>query len=108
MLISKECLEKAYHVYEAHEYAHAASTSALKKDKRSADRYLTLMRQELEAADLPREALEDLGKDIVEAAQWVEREKTEAVWALGRFLDKTKELMFETVITCECRKLKEE
>ena len=51
---------------------------------------------------------EDLGKDIVEAAQWVEREKTEAVWALGRFLDKTKELMFETVITCECRKLKEE
>jgi len=31
--ISKECLGKAYHVYEAHEYAHAASTSALKKTK---------------------------------------------------------------------------
>ena len=103
-MISKECLDKAYHVYEAHEYAHAASGSALKKDKKSADRYLTLMRQELEAADLTRETLEDLGKDIVEAAQWVEREKTEAVWALGRFLDKTKKLMFETVVACECSK----
>ena len=104
MTISKECLDQALHIYEAHEYAHAASSSALKKDKRSADRYLTLMRQELESADLPRETLEDLGKDIVEAAQWVEREKTEAVWALGRFLDKTKELMFETVVACECAK----
>lgn len=104
MTISEECLDKAYHVYEAHEYAHAASTSALKKDKESADRYLTLMRQELEAADLPRETLEDLGKIIVEAAQWVKQENKEAVWVLGRFLDKTKELMFQTVVACECSK----
>jgi len=104
MTISKKCLEQALHVYEAHEYAHAASGSALKKDKGSADRYLTLMRQELEAADLPRETLEVLGKDILEAAQWVKQEKTEAVWALGRFLDKTRDLMFETVVACECGK----
>ena len=102
MKISKKCLEQALHIYEAHEYAHAASGSALKKDKATTDRYLTLMRQELEVASLPRETLEELNEDIVEAAQWVKQEKTEAVWALGRFLDKTRDLMFETVVACEC------
>lgn len=104
--ISKRCLEKAYHIYEAHEYAHAASGSALKKDKESAERYLNLMRFELEVADLPRETLEDLGEDIVAAAQWVKQESTQAVVSLGRFLDKTKELMFQEVVECECGEAK--
>jgi len=100
--ISKQCLEKAYHVYEAHEYAHAASGSALKLDQESADRYLNLMRSELEAADLPIENLEELGQDIVDAAHWIKEKNKEAVHPLGRFLDKTKELMFQVIVDCEC------
>ena len=104
MTISNECLDKAYHIYEAHEYCHAASGAALKGDKKSADRYLNLMRYELEAADLSREVLEDLNKDMVEAARWIEQQNKEAVFPLGRFLDKTKELMFKEVVACECAK----
>ena len=101
-VISERCKEKAYHIYEAHEYAHAASSSALKLDKASADRYLNLIRHELEAADLPREKLEELGQDLVDAAHWIKEKSIEAVYPLGRFLDKTKELMFQEVVDCEC------
>lgn len=104
MTISKECLDQAYHVYEAHEYAHAASGAALKLDQESTERYLNLMRFELEAADLPREKLEELGQDIVDAAHWIKEGNKEAVFPLGRFLDKTKKLMFETIVACECEK----
>jgi len=104
MTISKECLEKAYHIYEAHEYCHAASGAAIKGDEKSADRYLNLMRYELEAADLPRHVLENLNKDMVEAAGWIKQKNKEAVFPLGRFLDKTKELMFKEVVACECGK----
>lgn len=102
--LSKECAEAAYHVYEAHEYAHAASTAALKLDKESAERYLNLMRSELEAADLPKEKLEELGQYVVDAAYWIKEKNKEAVYPLGRFLDKTKELMFQVAVTCECYK----
>jgi hypothetical protein len=102
--LSKECSEVAYHVYEAHEYAHAASAAAIKLDRASAERYLNLMRSELEAADLPRGKLEELGQDIVDAAHWIKEKNIEAVYPLGRFLDKTKELMFQVAVTCECSK----
>ena len=102
--LSKECARPTYHVYEAHEYAHAASGAAVKLDKESAERYLNLMRSELEAADLPREKLEELGQDIVDAAHWIKEKNIEAVYPLGRFLDKTKELMFQVAVACECPK----
>lgn len=102
--LSEECAGAAYHVYEAHEYAHTASAAAIKLDKASAERYLNLMRSELEAADLPRENLEELGQDIVDAAHWIKEKNVEAVYPLGRFLDKTKELMFQVAVTCECSK----
>ena len=104
--IRKECLDKAYHVYEAHEYAHAASSSAVKPDRKSAEMYLNLMRHELEDADLPRKVLENLGEDIVEAARWIKEGNKEAVFPLGNFLDKTKVLMFQTVVDCECAEVK--
>ena len=106
VVISKRCLEKAYHIYEAHEYAHAASGAALKLDRGSAERYLNLMRHELFAADLPREKLEELGQDIVDAAHWIKEENKEAIYPLGRFLDKSKELMFQEVVACECGEAK--
>lgn len=105
-VIRKECLEKGYHIYEAHEYAHAASGAAIKLDKETAERYLNLMRFELEAADLPREELEELGQVIVDAAHWIKEKNKEAVFPLGRFLDKTKKLMFEVVVDCECGEAK--
>ena len=100
--IRKECREKAYHVYEAHEYAHAASGAALHLDRESAERYINLVRSELEAAGLPRENLEVLGQDLVDAAKLVKEKDKRAVFPLGAVLDETKELMFQAAIDCQC------
>ncbi len=100
--IRKDCREKAYHVYEAHEYTHAASRAALKSDTEGAERYINLARSELEAAGLPRENLEVLGQDLVDAAKLVKEKDRRAVYPLGAVLDKTKELMFQAAIDCQC------
>lgn len=100
--IRKECREKAYHVYEAHEYAHAASGAALHLDRESAERYINLVRSELEVADLPRENLEVLGQALADAAKLVKEKDKSAVFPLGAVLDETKELMFQAAIDCQC------
>jgi len=106
MPVSQECLEKAYHIYEAHECAHAASRGALSRDKKSAEMYLNLINQHLYAADvsLSPETKMELNRDLAEARKLIYQEDKQAVFPLGRFLDKTKELMFEVAVACECRK----
>ena len=100
--IRKDCREKAYHVYEAHEYTHAASKAALKSDTENAERYINLVRSELEAAGLPRENMEVLGQSLVDAAKLVKEKDRMAVYPLGAVLDETKELMFQAAIDCQC------
>lgn len=106
MPVSQDCLKKAYHIYEAHECAHAASREALSRDKKSAEIYLNLINEHLYAAEAslsPKTKME-LNNDLAEARKLIYKEDKNAVFALGRFLDKTKELMFEVAVTCECRK----
>ena len=106
MTVSQDCLEKAYHIYEAHEYAHAASREALSRNKRAAEMHLDLINQELYAvvASLPPETKMELSRDLAEARKLIYQEDKHAVLPLGRFLDKTKELMFEVAVACECQK----
>ncbi|MBA7700286.1 hypothetical protein ES703_108997 [subsurface metagenome] len=106
MPVSQDCLEKAYHIYEVHEYAHAASREALSRDKKSAEMYLDLINQELYAVavSLSAETKMELSRDLAEARKLIYQEDKQAVLPLGRFLDKTKELMFEVAVACECRK----
>ena len=106
MPVSQDCLEKAYHIYEAHEYAHAASREALSRDRQTAEMYLNLINQELDAVavSLSPEIKMKLNHDIAEARQLIYQEDKQAVIPLGNFLDKTKQLMFEVAVACECRK----
>lgn len=106
MQVSQECLEKAYHIYEAHEYAHAASREALSRDKKAAEMYLDLINKELfaVAVSLSPETKMELNRDLAEARKLIYQADKNAVLSLGRFLDKTKELMFEVAVACECRK----
>jgi len=105
MPVSQDCLKKAYHIYEAHEYAHAASRGALSRDKKAAEMYLTLINEELYAiaVSLSAETKMALNRDLVEARKLIYKGDKQAVLPLGRFIDKTKELMFEVAVTCECR-----
>ena len=106
MPVSQDCLEKAYHIYEAHEYAHAASREAVSQDKRAAEMHLDLIDQELYAVavSLSPETKMELNRDLAEARKLIYQADKNAVFPLGRFLDKTKELMFEVAVACECRK----
>ena len=106
MRVSQDCLEKAYHIYEAHEYAHAASGEAISQDKRAAEMHLDLINQELfaVAASLSPETKTELNRDLAEARKLIYKADKNAVFPLGHFLDKTKELMFEVAVACECRK----
>jgi len=106
MPVSQDCLKKAYHIYEAHEYAHAASREALSRDKRAAEMYLDLINQELfaVAVSLSPETKMELNRDLAEARKLIYQADKNAVFPLGHFLDKTKELMFEVAVACECRK----
>jgi len=106
MPVSQDCLKKAYHIYEAHEYAHAASREALSRDKRAAEMYLNLINQELSAVavSLSTESKMELNHDLAEARKLIYQGDKHAVISLGNFLDKTKQLMFEVAVACECRK----
>lgn len=106
MQVSQDCLEKAYHIYEAHERAHAASSEALRQNKQTAEMYLNLINEHLFAAAdvLKPEIKMELGNDLAEARKLIYQRDKNAVIPIGRFLDKTKELMFEVAVTCECRK----
>ncbi len=46
----------------------------------------------------------ELNLDLAEARKLISQDDKNAVFPLGRFLDKTKELMFEVAVDCECRK----
>ena len=106
MPVSQDCLEKAYHIYEAHECAHAASREALNRDKKSAEMHLGLINEHLYAVatSLSPETKMELNHDLAEARKLIYQADKNAVFPLGRFLDKTKELMFEVAVACECRK----
>jgi len=103
--ISKECLEKATHIYEAHEYAHAASALLARQTPEEVKRYMGLLVSELNA--VPAQIPPDVDNTVKEALRYIDDKKyREAIFSLGRFLDRTKDLMFEVAVTCECKKEK--
>ena len=106
MSVRQDCLERAYTIYEAHECAHAASREVLSGDRKSAEMHLDLINQHLYdvASSLSTETKMKLNSDLAEARKLIYKADKHAVFPLDRFLDKTKVLMFEVAVACECPK----
>ena len=102
--ISEKCLEQASHIYEAHEYGHWAAEAALRQDNEIAEKYLNLINEELYATELSVEAKMSLNGVLAESRKLIKEGSDQAAVSLEAFLEKTKRLMFEVAVECECGK----
>lgn len=98
--MSEGCLIKAYKIYDAHEYAHAALSLVARRTPEHAEDYLNLVNKELYKATLSVEDKMELNDYLSEARGHIRSRSPEAIAPLNRFLDKTKELMFEVAVEC--------